>query len=214
MTMLMERFDLIKTADNRTAYLVPCRRCSESIHIVAAGQDFPPEVVAKKVTQKGWVVDKKGRATCPACQKPTKEKVMKPNAAHITEAFKQDGIGETPLNVTPIPPRSPTPTDLRRIMREIDDNWDEARQRYTGATTDQSIADKLNVPRAWVAAERVRAFGDQMRNEAAEQALGELKNLRADAKKAMQRAFDAAASIEVHISHIETMIVKYDKLLG
>lgn len=206
MSMLMERFARVKTADNRTAYLVPCRHCTEAIHINVGNQDFPPEVVAKKATQKGWEVDKKGRATCPACQKSTKEKAMKPNAARIGEV--------PPLNVTPIPPRDPTPTDLRRIMREIDDNWDEARQRYTGATTDQSIADKLNVPRAWVAAERVRAFGDQMRNEAAEQALGELKNLRADAKKAMQRAFDAAASIETHISHIETMIGKYEKLLG
>lgn len=114
--------------------------------------------------------------------------------------------------VAVIPPREPTQTDKRRIFRAIDDVWDELKARYTGVNTDQSIADKLNVPRAWVATARIEAFGDAMRNEAAERALTELKDLRRNAGEAMQRAFDAAAVIETQLKIIDLTIAKLEKL--
>jgi hypothetical protein len=60
-------------------------------------------------------------------------------------------------------------SDRQRIFREIDGNWDGDRGRYIGDEGDQSIATRLNVPRAWVEHIRIEAFGDAGDNEEIEE---------------------------------------------
>jgi hypothetical protein len=217
MSLLMARFERVRTEHNQSAYRVHCCTCAHYTDIVRPGAvDLPPDMIAKKARQRGWDVDKKGRAWCPECQneqeKPTKEVSLKPEPTRKAIQIMKDIADEIKESVVPLPPRTPTPTDLRRIMREIDDNWDEAKGIYSGSTSDQSIADKLNVPRAWVADERKRAFGESQRNEAMDNMVKEAKALERECRAAMQAALDHAALLETQLAKLVGVIKKLEKL--
>lgn len=209
MTMLMARFERTRNEHGQIAHRVPCRSCQRKTDIAHPGQgNMPPEVIAKKARQRGWDVDKKGMATCPVCleaqTKPRKEPTMKVSSA--------SGIITPPETVAVLPPRSPTPTDLRRIMREIDDNWDEAKSLYAGSASDQSIADKLNVPRAWVAEERKRAFGDSQRNEQLDMLVNEGKRLGGEVEKQLLKFITMAAEMETAMTQLKAAIKRLEKI--
>lgn len=209
MTMLMARFERTKNDHGQVCHRVPCRTCQRKTDIVRTGQsDIPPEVIAKKAIQRGWEVDKRGLATCPVCleaqTKPRKEPAVKTTTA--------TGVIPPADNVLPVPPRSATPTDLRRIMREIDDNWDEAKGMYSGNMSDQIIADKLNVPRAWVVEERKRAFGESQRNEHFDTLLREAKTLERECRTTIQSALDKASLLETQMGQLALMIKRLEKL--
>jgi len=78
-----------------------------------------------------------------------------------------------PVIVTPeepmtsaAPPARPTRADIRAIQDALDLAYNVEAQRYVGEATDASVAEGLNLPRAWVTEERERAYGPEV-NEAA-----------------------------------------------
>jgi hypothetical protein len=206
MTHLMTLFDRVRTEHNQTAARIRCSEpgCKNTTDVVYTMTSLPPEFVAKKARQRNWDIDKHGHATCPTCVTINK-------VARRKDPPPMNTITKAPAVAT-LPPREPTQTDLRRIMREIDDNWDEPKAQYAGSATDQSIADKLKVPRAWVADERKRAFGDSQRNEALDRLIADAKASHQDCKVAIQRAFDAAASAETKLLHLDMLIAKLEKM--
>jgi hypothetical protein len=210
MTHLMTLFDRVRTEHNQTAARIRCSEpgCKNTTDVVYTMTSLPPEFVAKKARQRNWEIDKHGHATCPTCiaiNKVARRKEHPPMKPAPDIAM--------PPEVATLPPRQPTQTDLRRIMREIDENWDEPKARYAGAATDKSIAEKLNVPRAWVVEERKRAFGDSTRNELTDKMIDDLKLLKDMAEQRAKRALDAAAECEAVAAEIGTQLKKLERML-
>lgn len=186
--------DAMFAARKGDAYHITClvEGCTAHTDIHFGGGSLPPNIIARKAEQRGWRIDPKGRATCPHhLKKEEKKAVSKPEMIMPVAEVPRVAANK----VEALPPREPSQTDRRRIFREIDDNWDEAQARYTGSTTDQTIAEKLSVPRAWVAEARSEAFGDQ-RNEMAEQVGKELEALKARADQLSAESLEFAAKYE------------------
>lgn len=57
------------------------------------------------------------------------------------------------------PPRTPGRDDWRRIREALDDAYLSDRDCYAKNGSDRLLAERLNVPRAWVSEERERAYG-------------------------------------------------------
>lgn len=107
-------------------------------------------------------------------------------------------------------PPAMTPADRRRVFREVDGQWDEGKSMYLGSATDQSIAEKLNVPRAWVATVRKEAFGDTDKNESMIHMLAEARDLRTKVEKYGNAALDAAAALERLTKSYDALIAKLE----
>lgn len=81
--------------------------------------------------------------------------------------------GATPLpgpalSAQPAPTREPTRADNQRIHEELAVAYDDVAFRYKNDGSDEKVAKKLDVPRAWVSTIRRGFFGEHDRNEAAE----------------------------------------------
>lgn len=79
-----------------------------------------------------------------------------------------------PAQPQPCPPE----TAGRIVLALLQDYYDPEKRRYLDSWTDQKVAEALNVPRAWVSAERQK-FGDDKNEQPAfvEQLTSELKAL-------------------------------------
>jgi hypothetical protein len=77
--------------DNKTpAYKIICNHCRQSEKVAAPGNTLPPEFVAKKFRQKGWIVSKKGNEDiCPKCLEPATN--TKPAPPTVLLAFTPPG---------------------------------------------------------------------------------------------------------------------------
>lgn len=76
-------------------------------------------------------------------------------------------ITEIPAN-TPLNAKMPTRADNQRIHEELAVAYDDVAFRYKNDGSDEKVAKKLDVPRAWVSTIRRGFFGEHDRNEAAE----------------------------------------------
>jgi hypothetical protein len=92
-------------------------------------------------------------------------------------------------------PRTPTTHDNRRIRDAMDEHYDEARQMYRGSFTDESVAQKLAVPRAWVQRVREDFYGPET-NEAALRKGRELDEAIDLARQAKDRLIAMAVELE------------------
>ena len=171
---------------DQAGYKIECSRCVNTEFLPASGQkgSLPQSVINKKFKQKGWEIGRK--CVCPTCQQPK-----------TIEATPMKSAPAMPVRPVAIePPRQMSAADKRKVFRAIDENWDEGKGRYIGAASDQHLADTLNVPRAWVKDVREENFGKTQRNEDLDKALGDAKNLRAEAARNIASAMDLAAKFE------------------
>ena len=76
-------------------------------------------------------------------------------------------------------PRQPTVADRRLIMEELEAHYDIKECCYAGAESDATLAQRLDMPRAWVADIRAQFFGDLAVN-------GEEKKVMEDIAKALK----------------------------
>lgn len=177
---LFERVTVMHDGKADCAYRAECR-CGET-------QDMTPssiEILKKRLSVLGWSI-RGNKTTCPSC-----------NGTLPMPSPKTPALTVVPPIVQPAAdlPRNMTPSDKRRVFREIDDNWNEGRARYAGSATDQTIATKLDVPRAWVEAVRTEAFGAN-RNEDMDKLIGTLKNLKGQVERAGEQALELASKFE------------------
>lgn len=112
-------------------------------------------------------------------------------------------ITEIPANTPPnATTREPTRADNQRIHEELAVAYDDVAFRYKGDCSDEKVARKLDVPRAWVSTIRKGFFGEHDRNEAAEddKTIAAALDLLAEADK-KQRA--AAQMAEEAVRHAQ-----------
>ena len=173
--------------------------------------------IAKK---KGWYADKKGYALCmdhaPGSRSRPPSKMPPAQKRAAFNRIKQDNIAkamrekeprvsvpttiiipeeEPAMATTAEQPRVATREDKRRIRDTLDSLYDEENQRYSKNWTDESVAVKLNVPRAWVTDLRDNLYGPDV-NEAGQAKSKELMALLAVASKLKDDALGIATRAE------------------
>jgi len=117
----------------RTDFLLHCSGCGaeDTIHM---DPNCKPDLIVQKFERMGWKVDERNpaRNLCPLCQPRTNPK-PKP---------KEDVMADLP--------KGPTHEQRKRIAQQLRGVFDEARGCYLDAHTDQSVAQELQMPWAWV----------------------------------------------------------------
>lgn len=91
-------------------------------------------------------------------------------------------------------PRQPDVEQKRRVHLAVLDNYDIDNQRYYADWTDEKLANKLNVPRAWVTNIR-ELFGPETNNNQ-EQLAGEVTEYVSKCKKLEEDALEVASRAE------------------
>ena len=93
-------------------------------------------------------------------------------------------------------PRQPTRDERSTIHDALTKDYDIVQQRYSGAESDQSVATRLNVPRAWVTDLRTMFFGDHDRNSQTDLKIKELDAAYSQALAAATRLMEMATEAE------------------
>lgn len=128
------------------AWQAICRDCSEIDTLPDASKTgLPPEFLAKKFTSRGWIIGATAtRDLCPTCAVKIQLKVIPMKA-------------EAPIQ--------PTRHNRRSVIDALEEHYDARLERYNANWSDKALAAKINMPTAWVAEERERAYGPDV-NEA------------------------------------------------
>lgn len=199
-----------KDLSGRGVQCIRCGRAELYTNKIATTKGVPHAVLMKKFGLQGWVYRSKGWE-CPDCIAKDKaaRKVVKPlpiielTPAHVAPIV----VIPTHPKEKPVPIESPldsreaaiakmTTSDRRRIFREVDDNWNEAKGRYADAASDRTIAEKLKVPPVWVEVVRRESFGDSADNDEIERLQGEIAKLEGMIQLQIDAALKAAAALE------------------
>jgi len=98
----------------------------------------------------------------------------------------------------------------RRIFKAIEENYDEANERYIGTATDDTIAKDLRVPRAWVEQVREAHFGAAGSNEEIGALTAAVTAKIAEVEKVIDMALTAAGDAE----KVKTDLIEMRKRLG
>ena len=197
-----------------------CDRTEDVIHSNKASH-IPPEIVVKKLKQRGWLFRGK-KATCPFCAADQRvREVRAATAAKPTPSITSPAPEipeEMPTmadqNVVQIDaaPRAPTREQKRRIHQEIEGNWDERAGRYIGSASDQSIADELHVPRAWVVDIRSDFFGDSGENADIAAFKAELATRIEDVEKLVENAMASASRYDDLLKDLKAMKTRLERI--
>lgn len=167
-----------------------CGKCGRRSTVAdTAGKAKPPVFFAQKFRGKGWRIGGRPNAhECPHCVGGVKPKAPReltlgqrraafcriadvPRGADFTASEQPKGADMTKPKTPPAlvvvadPPRQPTREDLRKILDALDDCYLVDRGCYAKDGSDEALAARLNMPRAWVAAERERVFGPDANEE-------------------------------------------------
>lgn len=163
----------------RKGWRVMCRYCDQEYVMEPNTKKNPaPTLLHKMARNAGWETGKKlTDSTCPNCLK--KQAAIKAEKREAKRAEKEENeklMQQKPnggLGLEVQQPREPSRQDVRKIVSELEDHFDEVSGKYRGGTTDATIAADLAVPRAWVTKTREEWFGPLKGNE-------DLDNVRAD----------------------------------
>ena len=110
-------------------------------------------------------------------------------------------------------PPQPTRADRRRIQDELELVYNVDLQRYKASWTDDALASKLNVPRAWVSEERDRAYGPAG-NDAEIERLAALQTLINRTTAAVEIAMKAAEHAMAAADEAEKLSAELRAALG
>lgn len=115
----------------------------------------------------------------------------------------------------PKPPvREATFADKKRIRTALDEFYDEDRGHYRGDWSDRTLAEKLDMPRVWVAQVRDTYGPDKNDSEriaaeaqvlAIRQTITRLNSLTTEAKKIADTVLELAATLETKMAEIAVM---------
>ncbi|MDB5458132.1 MAG: hypothetical protein JWP92_3717 [Caulobacter sp.] len=204
------RYERVQTAT--------CGKCghAHAIHDAGGTNPKPVSVMAEKFRQKGWRIGPKPNSDrCPRCERgsvarssapltPAQKRAAYCRIADVPRAASkpepppekpQEAPMTKPALVLADPPRQPSREDRRRIIDGLDDSYLPDKGCYAKDGSDKALAERLKVPRAWVAEERERAFGPDV-CEADSADLAQLTALSAKASDLETRAMDVAAEAE------------------
>lgn len=167
--------------------VIRCSTCTRTCQIADGDKPMGMGRACRAFSNAGWrVAAARSGDQCPHCvagyTKPSPRpaspsaapaKPKDPIMVSTAQAAARPGVA---AGVVADPPRQPTPKDINRIQTELQERYDSDAERYRGADSDRVVAERLDVPRAWVSAERARAYGPD-RCEADQHDLSELQQI-------------------------------------
>lgn len=190
-----------------------CAKCARR-EIVAdnSAKARPPVFFADKFRRKGWSIGQRRSADlCPRCDAGADPaKGAAPNPSTISEKPKGAIMTKPAAAPAAEPPRQPTREDKHKIRDALNACYLIDKSCYAGAGSDRTLAEKLNVPRAWVAAEREDAYGPDV-CEVDSETLAALDGLRDQLAKYVNEAMTIAANFEALGREVEAMKAKHLK---
>lgn len=181
------------------------------VHCSACGQwklitfRVPPEIASRVLIDHGWENPASAKkATCPECVAERRAQRVKT----LSTPKETPMVTETPRPAPPKAeaPRQPSPADNRRISLALGDVYDVDKGRYAQAYTDDTVAAKLDVPRAWVEAVRSSFFGPGI-NEAQAEVPGRCDALLAQYQKLYTDSLDMAGVAEAAMKELKAIKV-------
>jgi hypothetical protein len=161
LTMSQEPFPIIRVFDkglnaHRTYQTAKCSECNAFENLPMTGKNgLPPEVIVKKMQQRGWVMGHRRRHDL--CHDCAAKKASRPKVERLAHYQKQ--IVESDTMKLAEPPRQPTREEKRLIVLAIEDHYDDKARGYTDGWSDEKVATDLNVPRKWVSDLREEFYG-------------------------------------------------------
>lgn len=185
----------------RTVARVTCRKCgmSCSLGLSSPGGLLPPNIITKKLEQKGWAIGANAQwDLCPSCA--NKEKKM-PVLSVVTPDKMTKSASETP-------PREMSRDDRRVIFAKLDEVYLDEKRGYDSGWSDHKVASDLGVPRKWVEIIRAENFGAIGTNEEMAEFLSESDKLCADARAALDAAKKAREDIEAILKRPEFLTLR------
>lgn len=186
--------------------VITCSRCGATDRIGDAKNSGLPDVmISRTFRSKGWsLASRPGRDACPACTRgidmtaPAEPQALSPSC-RIT------AVPSTPKSPTPAPapalkaepPRAPSVSERRRVFEGLEFHYDVEHGRYYKSWSDEALAQKLDVPRAWVEMIRSDFFGMGVGNEAEIERDAEVARLETEVQAMLQRLSELEASVRL-----------------
>lgn len=220
------------TKRRERAMVARCSKCPRTAAVADnAGKARPMTYFADRFRNKGWRIGARVNAhQCPQCvagikTKPALSPAQKraafcriadvPHAATSTAKPKEVTMTAKPAIVpqagaTAAAPRQPSREDKRKIRDALDACYLTDKGVYAGAETDASVAKRLDVPRAWVSAEREDAYGPDACEDDGKDA-AQLQALSAALKKGESDALELAGAFEALRGNVDRVLAKLAK---
>jgi hypothetical protein len=149
--------------------------CGQQGEILDRTKDgLPPALIERRFKAKGWEVGKSEKHDyCPACvekQRTERRQRRNRNAVKVLESVTNvfpltpretplQAKGELEVQATAESVREMSKIERRTVHAKLDDVYEDEVTGYKPGWSDAAVARDLNVPVAWVADERERAFG-------------------------------------------------------
>lgn len=130
--------------------VITCRKCGkeERFHVHTHKRLHPPQVIKKRALRLGWTLtDKLKDAVCPACL--FYRAVLNKPTTPIEEKVEMSAP-VNPVTLKAVPPAEPSRETNQLIHMALQEKYVGPDVGYMAGVTDQSLADDLKVPRAWV----------------------------------------------------------------
>jgi hypothetical protein len=175
--------------------LAKCDNCGEVEKVRDARMTaLPDEGIARILRLGGWTVGRKDY--CPTCSAPDAQpKKLEPEAPKAKPAEKVVAIKATPSGQ----PRPPSMAERRTVLEALEERYDIDAGRYRQQWSDASLAQTLNLPRAWIEDIRKGFFGEGDTNEAALQRDAEAARLEADIEVLRQMLTDLESQFRLFL---------------
>lgn len=209
-----------------------CSKCPRTETVADnAGLARPMTYFADRFRRKGWRLGQRASAhVCPQCiaglkPKPDLSPAQKraafcriaevPRAAASPKpkeaAMTKPAAGKaSALAVVADTPRQPTREDKRAIREALDACYLTDKGVYAGGDNDEAVAKRLNVPRAWVSAEREDAYGpDACEDDGKDTA--RLQAIAASLKEREAEALELASAFEALRGEVERTLARLAK---
>lgn len=161
----------------------------------------PPEFLHKKLRNEGWYIAAGGRKQiCPKCQERKKERpVLTLNKTPQSEQEEERAI---------------TPADKRGIFQALNHHFDPARGLYRQGHSDNTIAEGLEVPVAWVIKIREEMFGKLNKDADLERVKRRLEHLDSYLTDLEEKALPVAQEILDRIDKAQATLKETKEMLG
>lgn len=202
----------------RRLQMIKCCQCGYDGKLVDSSNDrLPPEMVAQKFRQRGWKVGSNASGdVCPKCAGAKKKPLTPaqkraafckiagvPRAQPDPQVRVIEPTKEETVMTAAAQPQQPTPADRRRVSDALEEHYLTEKGCYRDSFSDEALAAKLDVPRAWVTELRELLFGPGAGNEAREKQQEEFKALRAEFEDASGKIMTMLDGIEKRLKKLE-----------
>lgn len=182
----------------RTAIRAACAKCGRTEELVW-NRHNNPQSIAKLFERKGWRFDvyAPSRCVCPVCLG--------------AGGPKRGGCGMGFPNKVAVGELEATPAQKRRIREMLDGQFDEERGCWLDGFSDQSVAEKLDLPRLLVTQVREAAYGPIRSDPEVEAMRSDMAALKREAEQvggAVAAAMSALDKLRLGIEALDKRLSK------